>query len=118
LAWDFNINTSVHDHLWSVRIDAVNGIVRKNDLVISCNFHKEVVSVTESNFVLNTEKLPKQLFSPPHLQFQEVCVYLSPLSKFLLSLSVDYQPSNNLFSPFGWHDTDGVTGPEILLLEV
>jgi hypothetical protein len=44
---------------------------RKKNLVISCNFHKDKVFVTESSFVLNSaEMLPKQLFSRNFCSFR------------------------------------------------
>ncbi|RKS95130.1 putative secreted protein (Por secretion system target) [Flavobacterium limicola] len=117
LAWDFNINTSVHDHLWSVRIDALNGkLLEKNDLVISCNFHKDKVFVTESNFVLNSaEMLPKQLYSPVISSSSGGSYRVIPFNVESPShgaFQLISNPSNSNASPFGWHDTDGAIGPE------
>ncbi len=117
LAWDFNINTSVHDHLWSVRIDALNGkLLEKNDLVISCNFHKEKVFITESSMIVkSTEKLPKQLYSPITAAFSGGAYRVIPFnieSPSHGAFQLVSNPSNSNASPFGWHDTDGAIGPE------
>lgn len=34
LAWDFIINTVAHDHVWSVRIDALNGNILEKMIII------------------------------------------------------------------------------------
>ncbi len=117
LAWDFNIHTSVHDHLWSVRIDAINGkLLEKNDLVISCNFHKEKVFITESNMIMkSTEKLPKQLYSPITAAFSGGAYRVLPFnieSPSHGAFQLITNPANNVASPFGWHDTDGTVGSE------
>ncbi|CAH0337084.1 hypothetical protein FVB9288_02826 [Flavobacterium sp. CECT 9288] len=117
LAWDFNIHTSTHDHLWSVRIDALNGkLLEKNNLVISCNFHKELVSKTEYNTILSkTEKLPLQLYSPTIPSFSGGSYRVIPYnieSPSHGAFQLITNPANNIASPFGWHDTDGAVGPE------
>lgn len=117
LAWDFTIHTSVHDHLWSVRIDALNGkLLEKNDLVISCSFHKEAVSKTENNIILSsTEKLPKQLYSPTTTAVSGGAYRVLPFnieSPSHGAFQLISNPANSTASPFGWHDTDGAIGPE------
>jgi len=114
LAWDYTFYTEDHQHLWSIRIDALNGdLLEKNDLVISCNFdnHKSAKSVSQYNFsnVLNTQNtnmmyeinsgsyrvIPFNYESPNHSPFQLIVT-----------------PHNVVASPFGWHDTNGIAGNE------
>lgn len=117
LAWDFTVHTPSHDHMWSVRIDALNGkMLEKNDLVVSCNFHKEKVFITESNMIMKSaEKLPKQLYSPITTSFSGGSYRVIPFnieSPSHGAFQLITNPANNVASPFGWHDTDGAIGPE------
>lgn len=117
LAWDFTIHTSNHDHLWSVRVDALNGkILEKNDLIISCSFdqtkaHSAIATVSEKHSEVAYKQIysgvsnvasggtyrviPFNFESPNHSPFQ------------LIS-----NPSDAVASPYGWHDTDGVVGAD------
>jgi extracellular elastinolytic metalloproteinase len=119
LAWNFVIETSNHQHLWDVRIDAINGsIIEKNDMVISCNFgpkhNHELVCSTKSNAtnfsffkqnntILNVQSgsynvIPYNYESPNHSPRQIIIA-----------------PHNTTASPFGWHDTNGVAGNEFTI---
>lgn len=118
LAWDFTIYEPGFQHLWNVRIDALDGkILDKHDMVISCNF--EGKSTHEShkhhNSNLFTQSFLKesQTMSPAQVLGGSYRVipynYESPnhIARELLS-----NPENTTASPYGWHDTNGVTGAE------
>lgn len=117
LAWNFTINTPTHNHIWSVRIDALNGeILEKKDFNISCNFDING-SYTSTNKFSNkpTKASYKQLFSSAPtaapggtynvIPFNYESPYHSP--RQLIS-----NPANAKASPYGWHDTNGVAGAE------
>ncbi|MBF6608559.1 MAG: T9SS-dependent M36 family metallopeptidase, partial [Flavobacterium sp.] len=114
LAWDLTFYSQDYKHLWSIRIDAVNGdMLEKHDMVISCTFdegqghqnHNHTAAFTK-NFYKTAESvvdiqsgsyrvIPFNVQSPAH----------GP-RELLVS------PHNTTASPFGWHDTNGVAGNE------
>ncbi len=114
LAWDLTFYSQDYKHLWSIRIDAVNGdMLEKHDMVISCTFdegkghadHNHNAAFIK-NFYRTTESLvdiqsgsyrviPFNVQSPAH----------GP--RELIS-----SPHNPVASPFGWHDTNGIAGNE------
>lgn len=118
LAWDLTIDIVGHQHMWSVRINALNGqMLDKHDMVISCNFgerpHTHTLSKndllvnyynsffkSESSSMLETQSgsyrvYPYTVESPRHGARQLVT-----------------NPHDVVASPYGWHDTNGVTGAE------
>jgi hypothetical protein len=117
LAWDFTINTPTHNHIWSVRTDALNGeILEKKDFNISCNFDINR-SYTSTNEFSNkpTKASYKQLFSSvptaaPGGTYNVIPFnYESPNHSARQLIS---NPANAKASPYGWHDTNGVDGVE------
>lgn len=119
LVWDLNIFTLDSKHWWSVRLDALKGkVLQKEDWVVNCSFegahtHKNSNSLSvlkEDESTINFEAqaflvdgsqynvLPLPIESPNHGSFQVVT-----------------EPSNNVASPFGWHDTNGVPGAEFTI---
>ncbi|MDI5948764.1 T9SS-dependent M36 family metallopeptidase [Flavobacterium yafengii] len=117
LAWDFTIHTPTHDHIWSVRIDALNGkILEKNDFVISCSFDRnKVYSSTKDSLIRNFDATYKQIYSgssslAPGGSYRVIPFnYESPNHGSFQLIS---NPSDTKASPFGWHDVDGVDGAD------
>ena len=117
LAWDFTINTVAHNHIWSVRVDALNGeILEKNDLNISCNFDSKKHYSSANNILMKPAKATyKQLFSaaPMYAGGGSYNVipfnYESPNHSARRLIS---NPANATASPYGWHDIDGFDGAE------
>ena len=113
LVWDLSIHTLDGKFWYSVRVDALNGeILNKSDWIINCSFEsnqdhknnqnnspKTYIQESETQSILtdgssyNVFALPAE--SPIHGPRQ------------LLS-----EPSSDVASPYGWHDTDGIDGPE------
>ena len=113
LVWDLSIHTLDGKFWYSVRVDALNGeILNKSDWIINCSFEsnqdhknnqnnspKTYIQESETQSILtdgssyNVFALPAE--SPIHGPRQ------------LLS-----EPSSDVASPYGWHDTDGIEGPE------
>ena len=109
LAWNFNIITTDHKNWYDIFVSADNGkILITENWMINCEFDKDgnhthshsqkhidknlnKSSVDGSTY--NVVSLPTP--SPNHGPFE------------LLS-----NPADPIASPFGWHDTDGVDGPE------
>ena len=107
LAWDFSILTLNKKNWYSIRIDAINGLlINVNDWIINCEFdskeelnYQSNINVSRSVSSVDDESsyrvfaLPTE--SPNHGSYELV-----------------NEPANEIASPFGWHDINGVTGPE------
>lgn len=116
LAWDYTFYTSDYKHLWSVRIDAVNGKLLENfDLVLSCNFgdanHKE------HNHSMNFgNKAFKEANSFAQVQSGSYRVYpFNVESPNHGNRELLVSPHNALASPYGWHDINGTAGAEFTI---
>jgi len=115
LAWDLSIYLLDASHYYSVRIDAVTGeLIGQNDWVVSCNFGDAPHSHTTERSILEAVgNEPTMTFTAGGAQYR---VYPMPLESpnhgddELVS-----DPSDAIASPFGWHDTDGVGGPEFTI---
>ncbi|CAM2814137.1 T9SS-dependent M36 family metallopeptidase [Flavobacterium frigoris] len=120
LAWDLIIDTPKHDHIWSVRIDALNGsMLEKNDFVISCEFDKQNVFSKENEkntrSIVSFDNSYKQLFSPASSTLLGGAYRVIPFnyeSPNHIDSKLILNPENRVASPYGWHDTDGLAGAE------
>ncbi|MBO3115472.1 T9SS-dependent M36 family metallopeptidase [Winogradskyella sp. DF17] len=116
LAWDILIFKTDNSNWWSVRVDALSGdVLESNDLILSCNFdHK----VSEDNHDHATDfklDLFKQEYTsmPAMVDGSRYNVFPLPVeSPNHGSRQIVSSPSDPVASPFGWHDTDGILGPE------
>ena len=116
LAWNVKIYTLDAQNWWNVRIDAQTGqLLDKYNQVLHCDFgapdhncasHKASSSNQVENVATNATAaktnsantynvFPMPIESPNH----------GPRS-------IVTDPADLSVSPYGWHDTDGVTGPE------
>ena len=109
LAWNFNVITTDHKNWYDIFVSADNGeILKTENWMINCEFDKDgnhTHSHSQNHIDNNLNKssidgstynvvsLPTP--SPNHGPFE------------LLS-----NPADPVASPFGWHDTDGIDGPE------
>ena len=115
LAWDLSIYLKDASHYYNVRIDALTGtLLETNDWVVSCNFD----NVEGSHSHGNVESV---LFAGNKVQ--QAARTLGDGSSyrvFPLPLigpndgadAIVTDPSDAVASPYGWHDWNGVTGPE------
>ena len=110
LAWDLIIYDV--EHWWSVRVDATtNEIIEFNDLILTCKFDTE----HNHSIDLNHKKSNNLLFSP-----SSSLVDASNYNVFPLPVEspnhgfrqIVTEPASNIASPFGWHDTNGISGAE------
>lgn len=119
LAWDINIYEPSGNNWWSVRVDAQTGIILdKGNWVVNCNF--EHYGYDKAN--LHSADLP-------HVHSQKL--KKSGLENFLFAGGGTYNvfpqplespydgtrqlisdPADPIASPYGWHDANGVAGPE------
>lgn len=116
LSWHVTIYEKSDLHWWSVNVDAKSGeILTINDLVLSCNFDKNPFSRSNhsghnhDHFDLNLQNAN----ASSALAGEQYRVFALPLeSPNHGSRSLVVEPQDDLASPFGWHDIDGVPGAE------
>ncbi|HET8809466.1 MAG TPA: T9SS-dependent M36 family metallopeptidase [Flavobacteriaceae bacterium] len=118
LAWDLSIHTIDGGHWWSVRVDATTGkIIDKGDWIVKCVFpetshgtHSAHVSKKAATAQTTTFGKAPVSFVSDGSQYE---VFELPIeSPNHGSRTVVSEPADATASPFGWHDTDGVAGPE------
>lgn len=129
LAWDLTIDTQRHEHLWSLRVDAVTGkILAKQDWVISCSFgdnrnhanHNH--SAVANNFVDHSKEFTKGFFKNESSLLANVTGgtykvipynYSSPdHSPFVLVSN----PENATASPNGWHNAGALGSTSLITI--
>ena len=118
LVWDITIQETNGPNWWNLRVDANTGqILDKNNYTVFCsseNSHREVLS--ELNFNTNLFDIPN--FKESSENIKPGCtecyeVFALPIeSPFYGSRTIEIQPAYPMASPFGWHDTNGITGAE------
>ncbi len=116
LAYDIQIQTS--RHWWNLSVDAENGrIIHRYDLVDSENQAAiAATTVRQENADLAAAMLDPVL--PPHTtdDGSSYNVYAMPMeSPNDGDRTVIENPADADASPFGWHDTNGLVGPEFTI---
>lgn len=112
LSWSFLLQIKPNS-IWLIFIDAVDGsVIKRVDKMITCDFNCKQHNKSKAFF------FKKNLFKPePQFVFSAV-----PSSYSVFPYNTEspnhgvreliINPSNNVASPFGWHDTDAVEGAE------
>ena len=110
LVWNFNVITTDHKNWYDVFVSADDGTVLKTEnWIINCEFDsKDDINKSKHNHKYTSNKSTKSVNdgsvyrvvplptpSPNHGPFESLT-----------------EPADPDASPFGWHDTDGVEGPE------
>ncbi len=115
LVWKVEIFTKDQNHYWVILINANSGeIIKKYDQVLKCEFgtpetpscsvphhienkqiHKQISSISNVGMANSYTAYPLGIESPNHG------------GRVVLS-----NPANATASPYGWHDTNGLAGPE------
>ena len=115
LAWDLSIYVLDASHYYSVRVDAVTGsVINLGDWVVSCSFgeHKNNsdLSHTENSVLFSKEDATMASLTDGAIYNAIALPNQSPADG---GFSIIEDPSAlGVGSPLGWHDTDGVAGPE------
>jgi len=118
LAWDLSIYVLDASHYYSVRVDAVTGtILNIGDWVVSCSFEEykdhSDSSHTENSVLFSKEDLTMASFNDDAVYRVYPLPFQSP-DDGESSISINPSLQGN-GSPLGWHDTDGVAGPEFTI---
>ncbi|MEO0038874.1 MAG: hypothetical protein RIQ59_2085 [Bacteroidota bacterium] len=118
LAWNYSFYTQDYKHLWSIRIDAVNGnLLEKKDMVISCDFGHNITATSKSNFSFYRSLFKEEAaFAPTQVLGGSYRVvpfnYESPNHH---SRDLIANPENAAASPRGWHNANTLTGTSAAL---
>ncbi len=134
LVWELSIAEKTSTDWWNFRVDAVTGkIIDKENWTVSCNimdghnehFHgEEAVAIPTMIGPLNEKEATKKYNKTSKNIVSEVApalvggyrVYAMPTeSPNHGPRTLQNNPDNATASPFGWHDTNGVAGPESTL---
>lgn len=120
LSWQLDFYSQDYKHLWNVKIDALNGdLLDTFDGVLSCNFgstdHANHNHSNHSGFFFNKLGFNKAETNTAVANIQDGNYRVYPYyiespnhgSRQLLSGVNDL-----VASPHGWHDTNGIDGPE------
>ena len=117
LAWNFTFYTPNHKNLWYITIDAVNGaILQQKDLVLTCNFGSTANHSNHNHYV----GFSKKIIKPTNLliETQSGSYNVFPFN----TESPNHGPRQLIAnphdigaSPFGWHDTNGISGAEFTI---
>lgn len=129
LAWDLSIHTD--QNWWSVRVDALTGeIIEKHNWTLQCEFgHNHATQssthlqpkVENSDLIRNSNP---SIFNTSNDEDESESDSI-PNSYRAYPLGVEspnhgtrellVDPADEDASPFGWHDTDGIPGPEFTI---
>ena len=114
LSWDFTIPTVDHKHLWSVRIDAVDGkMLAKHDNVISCSFAKHNHNCEFAQEQIDN-KFTNEFFKAPTTSLAQVLggsyrvIPYNIESPNHAARQLIANPENANASPKGWHDINNL----------
>ncbi len=111
LVWNVNHYLPDGSHWWNVRIDAITGQeVDRNDWVSQCSFDHPADSR-----VLPVASSDCPLAAPPPAAPNDYNVYPAPVESpnhGARALRNAPWTLGGIASPYGWHDTNGATGPE------
>lgn len=118
LAWKLSIYFLDASHYYNVRIDAITGeLLDSNDWVVSCNFEKNAFHNASHNHnkssILFSETTTSEASLAGGAQYRVFAMPIESPNHGSDALIAD--PSDFVSSPFGWHDTDGVAGPEFTI---
>ena len=108
LSWDVNMRLKDRSHWWNVRINATSGeYIQKNDWTSHCDFDVSENNVNSNSSVIQ-QPLSNQTSSLPVYR-----VFALPLESPNFGPSTLLtNPADPIASPYGWHDTNGITGAE------
>lgn len=117
LAWSLPIDQVGHSDYWNVLVDAANGeILRKDNYTLYCR-HEHPAGQTEANAALSHHlHLEDDHQSFPLLQNGTYHVFPFDVeSPIHGEQEVIVDPADPEASPLGWHDTNGIPGPEFTI---
>jgi uncharacterized repeat protein (TIGR01451 family) len=123
LAWDLAIDMPTTVDYWSMRVDALSGLVlNQNNWTVSCNFdtpshqHGANCGVKAEKPALPIWKAQEAEWSMMQADSAQYNVFPVPYeSPNDGPREIVVNPADSLASPYGWHDTNGAEGPEFTI---
>ena len=121
LAWQIDLDMLTTSDYWNIRIDAQNGeLIKKDNYTRYCQFPSHQHGAGDScGFLTNQSRSENQDFSfytNNSVDGSSYNVYPVPVeSPIHGDRMMIEEPALPEASPFGWHDTDGVPGPEFTI---
>ncbi len=120
LVWDFTVDMTTNSDYWSVRVNAKDGsIVNKNNFTIYCNHdHVGLKNMDRAHRCAGHSITAHQETFKPVDQAMLLAdatynVFALPVESPIHGMqSLTEDPAILAASPNGWHDTDGMPGPE------
>ncbi|WP_400193322.1 M36 family metallopeptidase [Hymenobacter sp. B81] len=115
LVWDVELSPKGTSHYWSARVDAQTGeLLDRHDYTVHephvfPHTGQRLAQALGATTALGQPPTPQQRPNVPNTYNVFPLTIESPLHGTQALVS---NPANALASPFGWHDTDGVAGPE------
>ena len=114
LAWSYEFYSQDTKHLWSLKVDAINGtIIDKKDLIVSCNFtpnEHERMAIHEKSFsdIFYKHSNPSAA-NPGITKYRVIPLNYESPNHSLRVLVINPEFVANA-SPKGWHDANSLTG--------
>lgn len=114
IAWDLSIEHVSKQEWYNLKVDANTGeILDKINWLVSCNLshnHEDHLHSTNKTPYVNTTT---SFATSNSLLNGSYRVFAMPIeSPYFGNRTLEANVVNTTASPFGWHDTDGVVGPE------
>ena len=110
LSWNFNFLTDNHKYWYNIFVDTESGkVIKVENWMVKCSFeNKDEIGSHNHNHEIN---LNQNLSQTNDGSSYNVVSLPSP-SPNHGPFEVLVEPADPSASPYGWHDTDGVVGPE------
>lgn len=121
LAWQIEIDMLTTSDYWNIRIDAQNGeLLKKDNYTVYCTFPNHQHTAGEDCGYLHNQSRPTNqdfsFYTNNSTDGSRYNVFPVPVeSPIHGERRMVEEPALLSASPFGWHDTDGVAGPEFTI---
>ena len=114
LAWEISVKPKDSNNWWNVAIDAQNGnLLRKHNWMQTCDFEQhesDGIQIANARHISSFAENENVSINGSYR------IYPTPIeSPNHGNRSLVTDPADANASPFGWHDTDGVSGPEFTI---
>lgn len=120
LSYEIGIYTPDGAHYYETYIDATsNTFLKQNDLVLNCVFENDHTAHSKTHkHTYSFEKEARKQTTTALVDNAQYRVFALPAESpnhANGNSTLVINPANPVASPFGWHDTDGVIGPEFTI---
>lgn len=126
LAWDLSIDMVHTVDWWSLRVDAVTGeVLEQNNWTVSCSFGERGANHVHHAGCSNYDPLPAKFSPVKEVLFgqnkmltdnAQYNVFPTPIeSPIHGDRELVINPADPMASPYGWHDTNGLEGPDFTI---